>query len=274
MNAALVLVATPIGNLGDLSPRAVDELTAAALICCEDTRRTRRLLSHAGVRARDLRRVDAHTEASAVAAVLDLIASGKRVALVTDSGTPGVSDPGQRLVAAVSEAGYQVVVVPGPSAVIAALVGSGFGIDRFVFEGFLARRGAELASRLAQLAAEERTCVLFESPKRIAATLLDLARVCGGERRAVIARELTKLHEEFVRGTLHELVEWSNVEPKGEIVLVLEGASPPPEPDEATISEALNMALAQGLSSRDAALRVASELGVSKRKAYDLIHRP
>lgn len=273
MNAALVLVATPIGNMGDLSPRAVDELTAAALICCEDTRRTRRLLSHVGVRAKDLRRVDAHTEASAVTDVVGLIAAGERVVLVSDSGTPGVSDPGQRLVSAVAEAGHEVVVVPGPTALIAALVGSGFGIDRFVFEGFLPRRGAARTSRLAQLATEERTCVLFESPKRIAATLLELARVCGGERRAVVARELTKLHEEFVRGTLDELVEWSGVEPKGEIVLVLEGAPPPPEPDETTIVDALNVALAQGLSAKEAASRVAANLGVSKRKAYDLIHQ-
>lgn len=274
MTAALVLVATPIGNMGDLSPRAVSELASATLICCEDTRRTRQLLSHAGVRAKALRRVDTHTEASAVAVVVDLIASGERVVLVSDSGTPGISDPGQRLVSAVSEAGYEVVVVPGPTAVIAALVGSGFVIDRFAFEGFLPRRGAARTSRLKLAATERRTCVLYESPKRIGATLLDLVRVCGGERRAVVARELTKLHEEFVRGSLAELVEWSSVEPKGEIVLVLEGASPPPEPDEATIVDALNLALVQGLSAKDAASRVAADLGVSKRKAYDLIHRP
>ena len=273
MTPALVIVATPIGNMGDLSPRAVEELTAAALVCCEDTRRTGRLLSHIGVRARALRRVDAHTEAAASVEVVELIAAGHRVVLVSDSGTPGVCDPGQRLVVAVVEAGYEVVVVPGPAAVIAALVGSGFASGRFCFEGFLPRRGGERTSRLEQLAAEQRTCVLYESPKRIAATLGDLARVCGGERRAVVARELTKLHEEFVRGSLGELVEWSAAAPKGEIVLVLEGAPAAPTPDDETIVAALNLALAQGLSSRDAASQVAADLGVSKRKTYGFLHQ-
>ncbi|MCQ3806815.1 MAG: 16S rRNA (cytidine(1402)-2'-O)-methyltransferase [Acidimicrobiaceae bacterium] len=272
MTPALVIVATPIGNMGDLSPRAVEELAAAALVCCEDTRRTGRLLSRAGVQARALRRVDAHTEGAASAAVLELIAAGRRVVLVSDSGTPGVSDPGRHLVAAVAQAGCEVVVVPGPTAAIAALVGSGFAIDRFCFEGFLPRRGRERASRLEQLAAEQRTCVLYESPKRIAATLADLVVCCGGERQAVVARELTKLHEEFVRGSLHELLEWSAAEPKGEIVLVLEGAPEPPEPDDETIVAALDLALAQGLGSRDAAASVAADLGVSKRRAYDLVH--
>ncbi len=273
MTAALVIVATPIGNMGDLSPRAVEELASAALVCCEDTRRTGRLLSRAGVRAKALRRVDAHTESAASDAVLELIAAGERVVLVSDSGTPGVSDPGRRLVTAVVEAGCDVVVVPGPTAAVAALVGSGFAIDRFCFEGFLPRRGGERTSRLEQLAAEQRTCVLYESPKRIGATLGDLARVCGGERRAVVARELTKLHEEFVRGSLDELVEWSAAEPRGEIVVVLEGAPAAPAPDDETVAAVLDLALAQGLGSRDAAASAAAELGVSKRRAYDLLHR-
>lgn len=273
MTAALVIVATPIGNLGDLAPRAVSELAGAALVCCEDTRRTGRLLSHVGVRAAALRRVDAHTEAAASVEVLESLAAGERVVLVSDSGTPGVSDPGERLVGAVVEAGFEVVVVPGPTAAIAALVGSGFATDRFAFEGFLPRRGRERASRLARLAAEQRTCVLYESPKRIAATLADLARCCGGDRRAVVARELTKLHEEFVRGSLAELVEWSASEPKGEIAVVLEGAPAPPEPDDDVIVAALDSALGQGLSSRDAASLVAADLGVPKRRAYDLLHR-
>lgn len=272
MTPALVIVATPIGNMGDLSPRAVEELAAAALVCCEDTRRTGRLLSLAGVKARALRRVDAHTEASAAKQVVELISAGERVVLVSDSGTPGVSDPGRRLVAAVVEAGCEVVVVPGPTAAIVALVGSSFAIDRFCFEGFLPRRGSGRASRLEQLAAEQRTCVLYESPKRIAATLADLAGCCGGERRAVVARELTKLHEEFVRGSLDELVEWSAAEPKGEIVLVLEGAPAAPTPDDGAIVAALDVALAQGLSSRDAAASVAADLGVSRRRTYGLLH--
>ncbi|MDE0699912.1 MAG: 16S rRNA (cytidine(1402)-2'-O)-methyltransferase [Acidimicrobiaceae bacterium] len=273
MTPALVIVATPIGNLADLSPRAVEELAVAELVCCEDTRRTGRLLSHAGVRAKALRRVDAHTEAAASTEVVGLIAAGHRVVLVSDSGTPGVCDPGQRLVAAVVDAGHEVVVVPGPSAVVAALMGSGFLADRFAFEGFLPRRGRERESRLAQLSLEQRTCVLYESPKRIAATLSDLARCCGTERRAVVARELTKLHEEFVRGSLAELVAWSASEPKGEIVVVLDGAPPAPEPNDEAIVAALDSALAQGLSSRDAASRAAAELGVAKRRVYELLHR-
>ena len=268
-----MIVATPIGNMGDLSPRAVEELVGAAVVCCEDTRRTGRLLSHAGVRARALRRVDAHTEAAASTKVVELIGAGERVVLVSDSGTPGVCDPGERLVVAVVEAGYDVVVIPGPAAVIAALVGSGFSTERFTFEGFLPRRGSERTNRLEQLALEQRTSVLYESPKRIAATLGDLARCCGGERRAVVARELTKLHEEYVRGSLDQLVEWSQTEPKGEIVLVLEGALPAPEPDDEAIVAALNLALAEGLSSRDAASLVAADLGVSRRKAYGLLHK-
>ncbi|MDE0607999.1 MAG: 16S rRNA (cytidine(1402)-2'-O)-methyltransferase [Acidimicrobiaceae bacterium] len=272
MTPALVIVATPIGNLADLSPRAVEELAGAELVCCEDTRRTGRLLNLVGVRAKALRRVDAHTEAEASAEVVELIAAGHRVVLVSDSGTPGVCDPGQRVVTAVVDTGHEVVVVPGPSAVIAALMGSGFVTDRFVFEGFLPRRGREREARLEHLALEQRTCVLYESPKRIAATLADLARCCGMERRAVAARELTKLHEEFVRGSLAELVAWSASEPKGEIVLVLEGASTAAEPDDDTVIAALNSALGQGLSSRDAASQVAAEVGVSRRRAYELLH--
>ncbi|MDE0067530.1 MAG: 16S rRNA (cytidine(1402)-2'-O)-methyltransferase [Acidimicrobiaceae bacterium] len=272
MTPALVIVATPIGNLADLSPRAVEELAGAELVCCEDTRRTGRLLNLVGVRAKALRRVDAHTEAEASAEVVELIAAGHRVVLVSDSGTPGVCDPGQRVVTAVVDTGHEVVVVPGPSAVIAALMGSGFVTDRFVFEGFLPRRGREREARLEHLALEQRTCVLYESPKRIAATLADLARCCGTERRAVAARELTKLHEEFVRGSLAELVAWSASEPKGEIVLVLEGASTAAEPDDDTVIAALNSALGQGLSSRDAASQVAAEVGVSRRRAYELLH--
>lgn len=272
MNAALVLVATPIGNLGDLSPRAVEELVNAALVCCEDTRRTGRLLQHVGVRANALRRVDAHRETAEITRVLALLASGQRVVLVSDAGTPGVCDPAQRLVAAVVDAGFEIVVVPGPSALIAALAGSGLFADRFVFEGFLPRRGTQRLKRLQQLAVEQRTSVLFESPKRIAVTLADLARCCGGQRRGVVARELTKLHEEFVRGTLDELCQWAVVEPKGEIVVVIEGAPATAPPSQETIVNALAEALAEGLSAKDAASQVATELGVSKRRTYELLH--
>ncbi|MEZ5243612.1 MAG: 16S rRNA (cytidine(1402)-2'-O)-methyltransferase [Acidimicrobiales bacterium] len=270
MSGTLVLVATPIGNLGDLAPRAVEELDGAALVCCEDTRRTGRLLAHAGVADARLRRVDDHTERRAAAEVLDLLASGSRVALVSDAGTPGISDPGARLVDAVLDAGFEVSVVPGPVAAIAALVASGLPTDRFVFEGFLPRKGRERGRRLDEIAHERRTVVLYESPNRIGATLVALAEVCGAERRAVVARELTKLHEEFVRGTLAELSEWAVTTPKGEIVLVIEGA---PEADEATDDEilaALRTALDTGSSARDAADSVATALGVGRRRAYQL----
>ena len=270
MTGTLVLVATPIGNLGDLSPRAVEELAGADLVCCEDTRRTGRLLVHAGVADARLRRVDDHTERRAVAEVVDLLAAGSRVVLVSDAGTPGISDPGARLVEAVLDAGFEVSVVPGPVDAVAALVASGFATDRFVFEGFLPRKGRERGRRLAEIATERRTVVVYESPNRIGATVEALAEVCGADRRATIARELTKLHEEFVRGTLAELAEWAATTPRGEIVLVIEGA---PEPDDATDDEilvALRARLAEGLSGRDAADSVAAELGVGRRRAYQL----
>lgn len=270
MRGTLVLVATPIGNLGDLAPRAVEELAGAALVCCEDTRRTGRLLVHAGVADARLRRVDDHTERRAVAEVVDLLAAGSRVVLVSDAGTPGISDPGARLVDAVLDAGFEVSVVPGPVAAVAALVASGFATDRFVFEGFLPRKGRERGRRLAEIATERRTVVVYESPNRIGATVEALAEVCGADRRATVARELTKLHEEFVRGTLAELAEWAATTPRGEIVLVIEGA---PEPDDATDDEilaALRGRLSEGVSARDAADSVAAELGVGRRRAYQL----
>ncbi len=267
---ALVLIGTPIGNLGDVAPRAVEELAAADLICCEDTRRTGRLLAHVGVTANRLMRVDEHTEHAACEEVVGLVAAGRRVAVVSDAGMPGVSDPGERLVAAVTGAGFTVTVVPGPSAALAALVGSGLPSARFVFEGFLPRKGGERGVRLAAIAADERTTVIHESPRRLGTTLADLAEVCGPGRRAVIARELTKLHEEFVRGTLAELVEWATGPVKGEVVVVVDGA---PEADEATdaeIVEALIREIAAGSSRRDAAGSVAGELSVGRRRVYEL----
>jgi 16S rRNA (cytidine1402-2'-O)-methyltransferase len=269
-SGALVLVATPIGNLGDLSARAIEELGAASLICCEDTRRTGRLLAHAGVTGRRLRRVDDHTEASAVDDVVARVGAGERVALVSDAGTPGISDPGSRLVAAVIAAGHPVTVVPGAVAAIAALVVSGAVTDRFVFEGFLPRKGRERHRRLAEIATETRTIVLYESPKRIGATIEALKEVCGGDRRATIAREITKLHEEFVRGTLVELLSWVATPPKGEIVLVIEGAPAPLDATDETVVAALTAELGAGASRRDATAAVVEKLGVGHRRTYEL----
>jgi 16S rRNA (cytidine1402-2'-O)-methyltransferase len=271
----LVLVATPIGNLGDLSPRAVQALGAADVVCCEDTRRTGRLLQHAGVRAPALKVVNDHTEDAAVDDVLARLGRGERVAVVSDAGMPGISDPGERLVAAALDAGFPVEVVPGPSAALTALVASGLPAGRFAFEGFLPRKGSGRTERLAAVAAEARTTVLYEAPHRVARTLADLAAACGGERRVALARELTKLHEEHWRGTLDGAVAHvADHEPRGEFVLVLEGAPPPGEVTDEAILAALDEARAGGASTRDASASVAAALGVAKRRAYDLATRP
>lgn len=271
---ALVLVATPIGNLGDLSPRAVDALRDADVIACEDTRRTRALLTHAGIRAgRRLRAVHAHNEAQAAARVVEDVRSGQRVVYASDAGMPGISDPGARLVGACIAAGLAVEVVPGPSAVLAALVVSGLPCDRFVFEGFLARRGAERRERLGAIASELRTVVCFESPRRVAATLADLVAACGADRPAALARELTKLHEEVQRGTLGQLAAALPAEPRGEHVIVIGGAAPAAAPAEHAVEAAVAAALARGCSARDAAADVARELGIPRRQAYEVANR-
>jgi 16S rRNA (cytidine1402-2'-O)-methyltransferase len=269
--AALVLVATPIGNLGDLSPRAVDALRTAALVCCEDTRRTGRLLQHAGITGARLLRVDEHTELAAAGQVLAELGRGHDVAMVTDAGTPGISDPGERLVRRVIDAGATVSAVPGPAAMVMALVVSGLPTARFVFEGFLPRTGRDRAARLAEVAAEARTVVLYEAPHRLARTLDDLAAACGPERRIAVCRELTKLHEEVWRGSLGEAQRRAHqTEPIGEHVLVLAGAPPAPPPDDEAIRSALRAALAAGASTRDAAAEVAASLGLPRRRVYEL----
>jgi len=270
-DGVLVLVGTPIGNLGDLSPRAVEALTAADAICCEDTRRTGRLLQHAGVERKGaLMVVNEHTEARQVDGVLARLARGERVAVVSDAGMPGISDPGERLVRAAIDAGHVVEVVPGPSAALAALVASGLPTGRFVFEGFLPRKGSGRTERLAAVAAERRTVVLYEAPHRLPRTLADLASVCGDDRPVAVARELTKLHEEVWRGTLGEAAAWAvERSPRGELVVVLDRAPAAPPPDDALV-DALSVELAAGSSARDAARAVAARLGVPRRHAYDL----
>lgn len=271
----LVLVGTPIGNLGDLAPRAVEALAAADLVCCEDTRRTGRLLEHAGIRATALKVANEHTEAALADEVAARVGRGEVVAVVSDAGMPGISDPGERLVAAVAAAGGRVEVVPGPSSALAALVASGLPTGRFAFEGFLPRKGSGRAERLAAVAQERRTVVLFEAPHRVARTLADLAGACGHDRRVSIGRELTKLHEEHWRGTLAEAVERvESVAPRGEHVLVLEGAPAPEALDDATIVDALAERRAAGRSTRDAVADVALALGVPKRRVYALATGP
>jgi 16S rRNA (cytidine1402-2'-O)-methyltransferase len=271
----LVLVGTPIGNLGDLSPRAVMALADADVVACEDTRMTRKLLTHAGIRARRLVAVHEHNEVAAAAGLVAAMQAGATVALVSDAGMPGISDPGSQLVAAAAAAGVVVDVVPGPSAVLAALVISGLPTDRFCFEGFLPRKGGERAARLAAIAAEPRTVVLYESPRRVAATIGNLITACGPDRPVAIGRELTKLHQELWRGTLADAAAWSaSVEPRGEYVVVLGGALPDDrEVDDADIEGALVQWLARDGDRKAAVAGVAHSLGVPKRRVYDIALR-
>jgi 16S rRNA (cytidine1402-2'-O)-methyltransferase len=271
MSGRLVLVGTPIGNLGDLSPRALEALGQAAVVACEDTRRTGRLLSHFGIASPTYIVVNEHTEGDAAERVIGHVQRGDVVVLVSDAGMPGVSDPGEFLVSRAIEAGVTVEVVPGPSAVLHALVASGLTTSRFVFEGFLPRKGSGRALRLREVSEEHRTVILFEAPHRLEKTLNDLADVCGGERRIVLARELTKLHEEIWRGTVSGAIErCAEVDPRGEYVLVLEGAPPAAEATEEEIREAVELALGRGLSKKDAAAEVAELFAVARNRVYEI----
>lgn len=267
----IVLVATPIGNLGDLAPRAVAVLDQADVVCCEDTRRTRALLTAAGVAGRGrLSALHDHNEDAQVPRLLERVRAGETVAVVCDAGTPAISDPGARLVAAAAAGGLTVSVVPGPSAVVAALVVSGLPTDRFCVEGFLPRKGAERRRRLAVLATEERTAVVLEAPGRLAATLADLAEVCG-DRPVAVVRELTKIHEETWRGDLMSAAESFAEHPvRGEIVVVVGGAPPPAPPSASAVAGAVADRLAAGDGVRDAADAVAASLGVPRRQAYQV----
>jgi 16S rRNA (cytidine1402-2'-O)-methyltransferase len=269
----LVLVGTPIGNLGDLSPRATDLLATADLVYCEDTRHSRKLLTHAGITGVSMRSLHDHNEMDRIGEVVREVERGRTVALVSDAGMPGISDPGTRLVAEVVAAGLTVSVVPGPSAVLAALVASGLPTDRFCFEGFLPRSGKERRARMAMVSEEFRTVVLFEAPGRVAATLNELLAVCGGDRRVSVARELTKVHEEIWRGTLSDAVAWSSSAPvRGEVVLVLGGAPEcdVPEIPDVTLEAAVVARVAAGERTRGAVDAVAAEFAVARRRVYDL----
>ncbi len=269
----LVLIGTPIGNLGDLSPRVVEVLRDADVIACEDTRRTRKLLSHAGIAADGrLRAVHAHNEDQEAERIVEEVRAGRTVAYATDAGMPGVSDPGARVVLACRTAGLPVQVVPGPSAALAALALSGFSADRFVFEGFLPRKGKSRVERLDEIATEPRTVVLFEAPNRVAATLDDLVAACGDSRLVCVAREITKLHEEVLHGPLGVAAEVARIaEPRGEHAIVVDGLPVVAAVvTDATVEDAVLDALERGLSARDTAAEVSTALGVAKRRAYEL----
>jgi 16S rRNA (cytidine1402-2'-O)-methyltransferase len=270
---SLAVVSTPIGNLDDLTVRAAAVLCEADLVLAEDTRHTGRLLAHIGSRAPQ-RSLHDHNEAERIAEVLERIEAGQRVALVSDAGTPGVSDPGHRMMRACVEAGVRIEPIPGPSALTAALVVSGLPMDRVAFDGFLPRRGAARRARLSELASEPRTIVLFVSPHRAAEDLDDLAAALGTDRRATLARELTKLHEEVVHATLGELAALVRDGVRGELAIVIAGA------EDARVEVDLEGALAaverlveHGRSTRDAVAEVAVVTGASRRELYRLATR-
>jgi 16S rRNA (cytidine1402-2'-O)-methyltransferase len=266
----LFVVATPIGNLGDMTARAVETLRSCDRVLCEDTRRTRQLLTHFGIGAKRVERFDAHATDRDVERFVEALVAGEELAAVSDAGTPGVSDPGEALVEAAIEAGVRVVPIPGPSAVPAALVASGLAGDgRFRFIGFLPREGRARRSAIEVACATAEPVVLFESPNRTRATLRDLADATPA-RAACVARELTKLHEEFVRGSLEDLAELAR-EWVGEIAIVLGQHSP--EEREATVDDAaldarIAEGLAQGQHAKTLSERLAAWSGRPKRQLY------
>ena len=264
----LYVVATPIGNLEDLTFRALRILREVDLVAAEDTRHSRKLFSHYGI-ATPLTSCFAHNELRKAEDILRLLEEGRSVALISDAGTPAISDPGYLLVKRCREAGHTVVPVPGPSAAIAALSAAGQPVDRFAFEGFLPSRAAARRSQLEQLASEERSLVFYEAPHRLLATLDDLEAVCGAGRGLTVARELTKLHEEIFRGTVGSALEHFGAgRVRGELVLVLAPAAAPVRPPE-TVREALLRKRGEGdLPPRQLAREVARELGVAGSEVY------
>lgn len=267
----LYLVATPIGNLADFTLRAISVLARSDIIYCEDTRHSRQLLTQYGI-SRALRAYHEHNEERELPRILRELADGRSVALVSDAGTPLISDPGFKLVRDAAAAGHRVVSIPGPSAVIAALSCSGLPTDRFLFAGFPPAKSAARRARLAELASVPATLIFFEAPSRMAETLSDMAETLGAERQAVVARELTKLHEEVLRAPLGRLAEQAaEIEQRGAIVILVG----PPQPSEVADEEilaSLKERLARG-SLRDASREVAEMLGVPRRRVYDLAVR-
>lgn len=265
----LWLVGTPIGNLGDVSERTARVLAAADVIACEDTRRTRGLLTHLGVRAGRLWSFFEGNERRRLRELLDELRAGRDVALVSDAGMPALSDPGYRLVAAAVEAGIDVDLVPGPSSAISALVLSGLPTARFSFEGFLSRKQGERRARLEEIAGDPRTLILFESPRRVVDLLRDALDVLG-DRRAAVARELTKVHQEVLRDRISGLLaNLAEREVRGEVVVVLEGRRPSEARDLEALGERVEALTTEGVPRKEAAARIAEESGASKRELYE-----
>lgn len=267
----LVLAATPMGDVGDASQRLRDALSTADVVAAEDTRRTRSLAKALGVEisGRVVSFYD-HVETARIPMLLDEIADGRTVLLVTDAGMPSVSDPGYRMVAACVERGLPVTCLPGPSAVTTALALSALPVERFCFDGFPPRKSGQRREWLRALIAEPRACVFFEAPHRLADCLADAVEILGGDRRAAVCRELTKTYEEVVRGTLAELAEWAVEGARGEITVVLAGAEPA-SADPADLVDAVEARTATGLRLKDACAEVAAVHAVSRRELYDAV---
>jgi 16S rRNA (cytidine1402-2'-O)-methyltransferase len=272
VSGRLILCATPIGNLEDITQRALRVLGSADVIACEDTRRTRKLLSHFSIRARDLVSYHEGNERRAATDLVRRIEGGKTVVLVSDAGMPGISDPGYRLVRACIEAGVTIEVVPGPTASVAALVLSGLPPGRFVFEGFLPRKTADRKRRASELAPETRTLVIYESPHRLEASVADLIEVLG-DRPAALVRELTKMHEEVRRGSLTEILDSIRESPpRGEIVLVVGGVvHDTAEVPREELARAARELMDSGVDRREALSRVAKQAGVPRRRVFDAL---
>ncbi|KUJ66155.1 uroporphyrin-III methyltransferase [Streptomyces albus subsp. albus] len=274
MTGTLVLAGTPIGEIADAPPRLATELAAADVIAAEDTRRLRRLTQ--ALEVQPAGRVVSYFEGNESARTPELVealAGGARVLLVTDAGMPSVSDPGYRLVAAAVERGIAVTAVPGPSAVLTALAVSGLPVDRFCFEGFLPRKPGERLGRLREVAEERRTLVYFEAPHRLDATLAAMAEVFGGDRRAAVCRELTKTYEEVRRGPLAELAAWAAEGVRGEITIVVEGAAErgPEQLDAAELARLVAVREEAGERRKEAISAVAQATGIPKREVFDAV---
>jgi len=269
MPGKLYLVATPIGNLQDISLRAIENLRAVDLIACEDTRHSQKLLNHLGVKKK-LVSYHEHNEQARSAGLIEQIAQGASIAVISDAGTPAINDPGYRIVQQAIEEGIDVVSIPGPSAVIAALAGSGLPTDSFFFGGFLPARKGERKSRLRELTDIPGTLAFYEAPHRVAAALADCLEELG-DRRAVVARELTKVHEEFIRGPLSSLIrQFSEQMPKGEMVLLIDRSTArfSSEIEQNTLSQRVSELESTGLDRRAALKQAAREFGLSRSKAY------
>jgi 16S rRNA (cytidine1402-2'-O)-methyltransferase len=270
----LFLVSTPIGNLGDISHRAIEVLSSVALIIAEDTRHSRRLLDHYGITT-PVSSYHEHNEAKETPRLVARLKKGDSIALISDAGTPLISDPGSRLVEAAVEADVSVVPIPGASSVMAALVASGAPLDRFTFFGFIPRKGRERAVTLEEIVQSRATVVVFEAANRVADTLSTLAAAGAAGRSAVVARELTKQFEEFRRGTVGELASaYEDAAPRGEVVLVIAGAASTVALSEADLVRAARAARDEGLTARDVMDHLVKDLGAARNTAYRIAHEP